>query len=238
MLTRLPKLLQLIAPWTIILILIGGFQFFRGAPVDGTVFLVIAVLLVTDAAGLVRFSMVFAPPRPHRRLVYAIGLTAAILLIATPRHGIVDGIVISVIGLCALVIIWPDPAAQPAAQSAAQSVAQSSAQSATQSSAQSSAQSSGGRDPEPVLEPAQGREPSRAAALRRAAILWSSLGILICLWELLDFLLGMPSPAADYAHPTISDLLDPFVDLPVGRLIFVLCWVFGGIALLRLGKRR
>ena len=34
-------------------------------------------------------------------------------------------------------------------------------------------------------------------------------------------------------HPALSDLLDPAVDTPIGRVLAVAAWVLGGLALLR-----
>ena len=74
--------------------------------------------------------------------------------------------------------------------------------------------------------------------LRRTGVLWAVLAVLVCLWELTAFFLGAPSTAAELAHPTISSLVEPFVAWPWGRPIFVVLWLLGGIALLRIGHRK
>jgi hypothetical protein len=87
----------------------------------------------------------------------------------------------------------------------------------------------------PAAAPAVADAPSRA--IRRAAILWSILAVALCMWELGSFLLGMPSPSAEYAHPPLSDLIGPLLDDPFWRTVGVTLWVLGGAALLRRGRR-
>jgi hypothetical protein len=77
--------------------------------------------------------------------------------------------------------------------------------------------------------------PSRA--IKRAAVLWSILGVSLCLWELGSFFLGMPSPTAEYAHPPLSDLIGPLLDDPFGRAVGAALWLLGGAALLRRGRQ-
>jgi len=197
---RRPTLLQVLAPWTIVLLLAGGFQFFRGAPDDGIVFTLMACLLLADALGLL--SSIPRVRQPSRILVYTIAAVAGVLLIATPRHGIVSGIVVIALGLAVLPVAWSGPPARPL----------------------------------PVAKAKQSEEV-RPRPLWRAAILWSALGVAICLWEVTAFFFGMPSEAAALEHPTISILLDPVLNVPLGHIVFVVCWLLGGIALLRLGKR-
>jgi hypothetical protein len=91
-------------PWIAILGLTAVVQFIRGAPVDGGVFCVGAAALVVDAAGVVpgtgslaRLGMVPA---------LAGGAVAALLLTLTPRHGVVDGIVLIGIGVAAIPAAW------------------------------------------------------------------------------------------------------------------------------------
>lgn len=80
--------------------------------------------------------------------------------------------------------------------------------------------------------------PARHRVLRRTGVLWAVLAVLVCLWELAAFFLGAPSSAAELVHPTISALIEPFVAWPWGKPIFVVLWLLGGIALLRIGQRR
>lgn len=59
----------------------------------------------------------------------------------------------------------------------------------------------------------------------RGAVLWASVTVLLCLWELSSFLLGRFTVDTKIAHPAVSDLLDPAVDTVPGRIVFVVVWV-------------
>jgi hypothetical protein len=180
---------RLARPWTVILVATGLFQVFRGAPVDGAFFLVVAAVLVADEFDLVTLPGVAVPRR------WVLGGAAGvlgILLVLAPRHGLVEGFVVSAIGLSVLLFAWPDHGGTTAA-----------------------------------------RMP-----LRRAGILWSVIAVVVCIIELVSFLLGVPSEAAQFEHPSISLLLDPALDTIEGRVLFTALWLVGGIALLRRGRRR
>jgi hypothetical protein len=191
---RTTTLRLLVTPWTLILIITGLFQLFRGAPIDAAFFLCVAALLVADAAGLIRVAGIGQPG-----LAVLLGAAAALgtLLVLVPRHGIVEGLIVAGIGLTVLLFAWPSP----------------------------------GR-------PLTAGADAMPGAVRRAAILWSAVGVATCLWEVASFLLGLPSAAAEAAHPSISLLLDPAVDTVVGRIVFVALWLLSGIALLRRGQRQ
>ncbi len=81
------------------------------------------------------------------------------------------------------------------------------------------------------------RSAPESPLLHRSAVVWAGLSIAVALWELLTFLLGLPSPAATIAHPAISDLLDPVADVPAGRVLLVAAWMLAGLGLLRRGWR-
>lgn len=181
-------------PWTLILVITGLFQVFRGAPIDGAFFLVVALVLVMDALGWVS-----GPDQVQHNLIrhrhsVMIGAAAVLgaLLVIAPRHGIVEGIIVGAIGISVLFFAWPS----------------------------------------------HGDTGASAVPLRRSAILWSVIGVVCCLWEVTSFLLGLPSPDAQFTHPSISLLLDPVLDTPEGRIGFTALWLLGGIALLRRGRAR
>jgi hypothetical protein len=187
-------------PWTLILIITGLFQLFRGAPVDAAFFLCIAALLLADALGWLRMS---GPVRPRAAWLLAAGIPLAIALVLAPRHGVVEGIIVSAIGLTVLVLAWGAPAG-PAGTT-----------------------TKGTSTPRTSMSP----------AVRRAAILWSIVGVVCCLWEVTSFLLGLPSPAAANAHPSISELFDPILNTVEGRAVFTVLWLLLGVALVRRGAR-
>lgn len=176
-------------PWTAILIITGLFQVFRGAPVDGAFFLVIAGVLVADAFGLVAL-----PDRrmPRRSVVFGTAAVLGVLMVIAPRHGFVEGLIVSAIGVTVLLFAWPDP----------------------------------------------GTTSVRKLPLRRAAVVWSIIAVVIALWELTSFFLGLPSPEAEFRHPSISLLLDPVLNTVEGRIGFTALWLVSGIALLRRGRAR
>ena len=74
--------------------------------------------------------------------------------------------------------------------------------------------------------------------MTRSAILWSSVGVAACLWELTMYLLGTFQPAGRNDFPALSDLLDPLLQSPVARILFVAAWLLGGVALSRRGRTR
>jgi len=47
----------------------------------------------------------------------------------------------------------------------------------------------------------------------------------------------MPSPAAEFEHPPLSDLIEPLVANPFGRAACAALWLLAGAALLRRGRR-
>jgi hypothetical protein len=83
-------------------------------------------------------------------------------------------------------------------------------------------------------------QPSRGRARRvlRGAVLWASVTVALCLWELSSFLLGRFDAKSKLAHPAISDLLDPLIDTWPGRAAFVVGWIAAGAGLVWVGRRR
>ena len=80
------------------------------------------------------------------------------------------------------------------------------------------------------------REPQQwSLRLTRAAIAWAILGIAFCIWELAMYFLGYGAEGrTDF--PALSDILDPVLNNPVGRVIGVAAWLAGGVALTRRGR--
>lgn len=86
----------------------------------------------------------------------------------------------------------------------------------------------GGVDGEGRLHSAEHEGP-----IRRAAIAWAAVAVALCIWELLNFFLSLPSDAADWNHPALSDLIRPFITNPILRVVFAAVWLVGGYALVR-----
>lgn len=82
-----------------------------------------------------------------------------------------------------------------------------------------------------------GTRPERpASAYQRSAVIWSLLAVALCLWEAGAYVASVTVSERDF--PTISVLLDPFVDLPVGRIVFTVLWILGGLALVNAWRKR
>ncbi|MDH6277315.1 hypothetical protein M2118_000266 [Aurantimicrobium minutum] len=86
-------------------------------------------------------------------------------------------------------------------------------------------------------EPAPDREQRPHAALLRSMWMWSMLAVAICVWEAAAFVLSVTMPGGNENYPTISVLLDPFVENVWGRLVFVGLWLAAGYGLLRFWRR-
>lgn len=197
------------APWITILCLTSGFQFFRGAPLDGAVFAAAAIALGLANLGLLQFVGSTRVARPV--LGYAVGALIVVVVALLPRFSLADGVIVIGVGLTAIPFAWSDQGRWP-----------------PYTRAKNGAVSGTDR--------ASGHSPTRA--LRRAAILWSALAVALCLWELTAFFLGMPSAAAEYAHPALSDLIMPLLANPLSLGVGTALWLLGGAALLRRGCPR
>jgi hypothetical protein len=177
-------------PWVAILVIIGTVQLIRDAPVDSVVFGAVALLIVLDAVGVL-------PQLPVARVPFVVlavgGALAAVLLALAPRHGLLAGIVVSVVGIAAVAIAWSRPATESRA---------------------------------------------RDRRVLRGAVLWASVTVLLCLWELSSFLLGRFTVDTKIAHPAVSDLLDPAVDGWPGRVVFVVVWVAAMVGFVWVGHGR
>ena len=66
----------------------------------------------------------------------------------------------------------------------------------------------------------------------KSAKVWAIIGVAICLWELIAYVLGSISDDT-YSSPTISDLLLPEMGGIFGRAVFTIGWAFIGFLLLR-----
>lgn len=80
-------------------------------------------------------------------------------------------------------------------------------------------------------------ESTWTTRLRHSAIAWTVVGIAFCAWELAMYFAGY-GQSGRTEYPALSDLLDPVLDNPIGRLVFAAAWLAGGIALARRGRAR
>jgi hypothetical protein len=52
------------------------------------------------------------------------------------------------------------------------------------------------------------------------------------------YILGTVSPGGRAAYPALSDLLNPLLDVPAARVVFVTVWLLGGVFLVRRATTR
>jgi hypothetical protein len=75
-------------------------------------------------------------------------------------------------------------------------------------------------------------------ALRMLGWWWAIVGIVACVWEIVQVTVGGLVVNGRETHPALSDLLNPLLDDPVGKVLFVALWVAFGVFLVRRGVRR
>ena len=73
-------------------------------------------------------------------------------------------------------------------------------------------------------------------AYTRSSVWWSLLAVAFCMWEALAYILS--TNVSEFDFPTVSVLLDPFLEWGIGRAIFTVLWLAGGLWLLRIWGRR
>lgn len=61
---------------------------------------------------------------------------------------------------------------------------------------------------------------------------WAAIGIALCIWELIAYVLASIYKD-DFSFPTISVLLEPYLTEPLFRGVFVIIWAFLGWLLLK-----
>jgi len=66
---------------------------------------------------------------------------------------------------------------------------------------------------------------------------WRVLCLILCVWEFGANILGQLNNSLT-SHPTISVLIDPFMDNTVGQTVFVVLWLFLGVGLLRVWNKK
>ena len=71
----------------------------------------------------------------------------------------------------------------------------------------------------------------------RTRWVWMMLCLLLCIWEFAANIQGQFENSLS-AHPTISVLVDPFLDSVVGQTVFVVLWLFLGLGFLRIWRRK
>lgn len=75
----------------------------RGAPIDGIFFLAVAGILIFGELGWLSLGRITVP----KTSVLLVGACIlGVLMVLAPRHGIIEGIIVSAIGLTVLLLSW------------------------------------------------------------------------------------------------------------------------------------
>jgi hypothetical protein len=111
--TRLrgPRVRTPVTWWIAILLVTGAFQIYRGAPVDGCLFLAIATVLAIDRLGALR--AVGGRPAVPAGVLVAGAVAVVLVAAATPRYGTGDILVVVAVGLVVLAYGWPQTLRPP-----------------------------------------------------------------------------------------------------------------------------
>ncbi len=85
--------------------------------------------------------------------------------------------------------------------------------------------------------PDSGKKERGNLPVARATVIWRTYGIALCVWELAANILGQLNDTLS-EFPTISVLVDPLLDHPLGKAGFVLLWLMSGVGFMRLWRVR
>ena len=82
--------------------------------------------------------------------------------------------------------------------------------------------------------PAPVPSPERRRPRLRAAVLWAAVVVAASVWELATFIVGRIVPPVRPEFPSVSEIVDPLLDQPASRAVFVVVWLgLGGFLLTR-----
>lgn len=73
--------------------------------------------------------------------------------------------------------------------------------------------------------------------IRRSRLMWIFWAVSMCLWEYGANIFGQLSDVKN-AYPTISVLVDPMLDGPIGKAGFVLVWLAVGYGLIKVSPKK
>lgn len=82
-----------------------------------------------------------------------------------------------------------------------------------------------------------GPKPSSGPVMNRTRWLWLSLAVVMCLSELFAYIWANVYKD-DKTYPTISVIVNPVLDSPYGRGIFLALWLLIGVGLLQIWKKK
>lgn len=196
-------------PALVIVTFTGLVHFVRGAPLDGVIFVAVALVLAVSELAVARESpadpglpdLSVVPP-PIRR----VGRTEALaVLVGSALFGILVGswvrfsvpveVAMVAVGVLAVGAVWRQSP-----------------------------------------EPADGQLPE-SQPLGWGALAWVALALTWCGWELVSFVHEVNVDDVSIGHPTLSDIVEPVLDHRVARWIALTAWVAAGYGLVRTGRR-
>lgn len=178
--------------WICVLVIMAGFQTWRGAYVDGILFFALVAMLVLDRLTSGQIVILKRPIVAPKVVTLAITGVLGVVLVLAPRHSWIDLVAFIAIGVTVLIVAW---------------------------------------------EPAPERVKRPKKAMLRSMWFWSMAAVALCLWEATAFVLSVTVPNGNEYFPTISVLLDPFVESMGGRIVFVGLWLAAGYGLLRFWRK-
>ncbi|WP_308492464.1 hypothetical protein [Microbacterium terrisoli] len=79
-------------------------------------------------------------------------------------------------------------------------------------------------------------QTSAGVGIRHLAWWWAAILVAGCVWELIQFILGLVQPSATWF--SLSDLMNPAIATAPGKIVFVALWLSGGTWLMRRGGAR
>ncbi len=95
-------------PWVIVLFLVALFQVMRGAWIDAAIFAAALALALVPVSGVWGRRLRTAPDWLRPRLAVLIPLAAVLgtALFFAPRHGLLSGLVLAIVGLTTVTLAW------------------------------------------------------------------------------------------------------------------------------------
>lgn len=96
--------------WIAVLAIMASFQAWRGAWVDAILFYAIVAVLVIDRLTGGTITLIKQPLIVSKPVMLVAGGIATMILVIAPRHGVINFVVMVVIGLSVLLVAWqPQP---------------------------------------------------------------------------------------------------------------------------------
>lgn len=93
--------------WLGVLTIMSIFQLWRGAWVDGGIFVALLVVLVADTLSGGRIALIRRPITVRRTAIVSSAAVVAAVLIVAPRHGLVVMVTMVMVGVAVAILAWP-----------------------------------------------------------------------------------------------------------------------------------